>query len=432
MNFLHPTYLWALLGLAVPIAIHLWSKKKVRTIKVGSIKFIKNTNPKQTNTIKINELWLLALRLLTLFLLVLISAGPQLKTNGLRNPITYLIEPSLLSNNKLKSILDSLPVSDLRLLKSGFPKWDENSTKIKNHPPLNYWHLAQEMSSIQSDSIVVFTKGLVSGIKGMRPVVHSNVHLIVIDSENTSYEDILEANLNGEQAQFLSVISDGKKLAFESRSIPLKNEQIEINQQKDSISILLNGTRKNFPIKTLKPLEVLLVYKDSLSGDVTYIEAAYRAVSKYLDREINLKKVSEASGESLLSFNSIVWLSEEPVPETEATVLAYKPDSLASKLIELSSFPNMYHITRPLTSENIINEHLAEHIIKSLDLYPEIDKEALLYDKRVVDVEELNPIQSNRKNTAGLFETTDISPWLWIALFFILIAERFFSKYRKQ
>jgi hypothetical protein len=41
MAFLNPLYLWALLGLAIPVAIHLWSRKEGRTIKVGSIKFLK-------------------------------------------------------------------------------------------------------------------------------------------------------------------------------------------------------------------------------------------------------------------------------------------------------------------------------------------------------------------------------------------------------
>ena len=40
MSFLQPSYLWALLAIAIPIAIHLWSRKKVRTIRVGSTQYI--------------------------------------------------------------------------------------------------------------------------------------------------------------------------------------------------------------------------------------------------------------------------------------------------------------------------------------------------------------------------------------------------------
>ena len=54
MTFLNPTYLWTLLALAVPLAIHLWSRKKVRVIKVGSTRFLESLDPKQTNSVKLN------------------------------------------------------------------------------------------------------------------------------------------------------------------------------------------------------------------------------------------------------------------------------------------------------------------------------------------------------------------------------------------
>ena len=40
MSFAHPLYLWTLLGLLVPIAIHLWSKKEAKTIKIGSVQLL--------------------------------------------------------------------------------------------------------------------------------------------------------------------------------------------------------------------------------------------------------------------------------------------------------------------------------------------------------------------------------------------------------
>ena len=59
MTFLNPTYLWGLLGLAVPLAIHLWSKMEGKTIKIGSIQLLTEANPKQASSIHLNELFLL-------------------------------------------------------------------------------------------------------------------------------------------------------------------------------------------------------------------------------------------------------------------------------------------------------------------------------------------------------------------------------------
>ena len=53
MSFLNPTYLWALLGLLIPIAIHLWSKKEGKTVKIGSIELLRESDSKQTSIIKI-------------------------------------------------------------------------------------------------------------------------------------------------------------------------------------------------------------------------------------------------------------------------------------------------------------------------------------------------------------------------------------------
>ena len=61
MVFLNPLFLWTLLGLSIPIAIHFWSKKKVKTIKIGSTQLLKQLNPKQTSSIRLNQWFLLLL-----------------------------------------------------------------------------------------------------------------------------------------------------------------------------------------------------------------------------------------------------------------------------------------------------------------------------------------------------------------------------------
>src|SRR5690606_33162258 len=100
MVFLNPMYLWALTGLAVPLAIHFWSRKEGKTIKVGSIQFLKESDPKQASSVKLNEIWLLILRMLVITILVLIIARPVLKGENSRTALTYLIDPSLLQKHE--------------------------------------------------------------------------------------------------------------------------------------------------------------------------------------------------------------------------------------------------------------------------------------------------------------------------------------------
>ena len=77
MSFAHPSYLWALLGLLVPIAIHLWSKKEAKTIKIGSVQLLSESKSRQSSSIQLNEWWLLLLRIGIISLLVVLLAKPQ-------------------------------------------------------------------------------------------------------------------------------------------------------------------------------------------------------------------------------------------------------------------------------------------------------------------------------------------------------------------
>src|SRR6056297_2328647 len=124
MFFANPSFLWALLGLAVPVAIHLWSKKEGKTIKVGSIKFLHESESRKSSSIKLNEFWLLLLRMLLVTILVFILAEPNLNYKNENSPITYLVERSLLSSSEVKSLTDSLNnTAEVRFLETDFPEY---------------------------------------------------------------------------------------------------------------------------------------------------------------------------------------------------------------------------------------------------------------------------------------------------------------------
>ena len=55
MSFLEPTYLWGLFSLLVPLVIHLINKGDVKTIKVGSVRYLTEQETKHTRQLKLNE-----------------------------------------------------------------------------------------------------------------------------------------------------------------------------------------------------------------------------------------------------------------------------------------------------------------------------------------------------------------------------------------
>ena len=95
--------------------------KRVKTIKIGSTELLKEQNPKQTSSIRLNQWVLLLLRMLIVGLLAMIIAVPSIELLEKEKSITYLVEPSLLELEKVNSILDSIEEGEIRLLQTGFP-----------------------------------------------------------------------------------------------------------------------------------------------------------------------------------------------------------------------------------------------------------------------------------------------------------------------
>ncbi|MBO6830871.1 MAG: BatA domain-containing protein, partial [Muricauda sp.] len=199
------------MGLLVPLAIHLWSKKEAKTVKIGSVQLLDESNSRQSSSIQLNEWLLLLLRMLILALIVLLMAGPQWRTKGNQQQVTYLVEPSLANEPTLTPILDSLQEdASVRLFTSGFPEWDLDTDYQAEQETPNYWQLAQRLDSLQSDSMVIFTKALVKGIKSKRPNTQKKIHWVVTEGEEILDRPLI-ALKNTEAVQLVTVSSNSMR-----------------------------------------------------------------------------------------------------------------------------------------------------------------------------------------------------------------------------
>jgi len=145
MSFINPIWLYGLLGLLVPIFIHLWSKKEGKTIKVGSIQFFPESETRQSSKLHLNEILLLLLRTFMLALLVMLIAQPIIISAKKRDKTTVLIEPALLVENGLGRVLDTLLSVEynVKLLTTGLPDYDSEATQT--YPKTDYWQLNQDI-----------------------------------------------------------------------------------------------------------------------------------------------------------------------------------------------------------------------------------------------------------------------------------------------
>lgn len=426
MTFLNPTYLWFSLGIFIPIAIHLWSRRRVVTIKVGSIRLLQESEPKRTSTVRLNELWLLALRVLMIAVITLLLASPRTIDTSAQKPLVYLIEPTLLHSDKVKRLLNETPEEQVKVLVEGFPDVAGYSPTDREDEIPEYWQLAQKMNALPADSIIVIAEGFVSGIKGKRPMGSGRINWTVIPSGKTENR-LLEVAHVEDSLALLTVISDADRLYFESEK--RSKNSIEVKNQSVIDSVLINGTL--MPVRSKKPLRVFMKYHDSLLQEQHYLSAGLKAVAKLMDRPLTLDENSE-SGSGDAKYDLSIWLGNEPEQDLGAKQLILELDPLANGLILPTIDKNIYILTSRLNNENIFSEHLAEQLYTLLDLHEGLKEKTRSSDRRVVTEEELRPQVSESPRSSQQAGLADASPWLWGLLFLIMVSERILAKYRKQ
>ncbi len=81
MQFVHPTFLWALLALAIPIIIHLFYFRRFKRVFFSNVKFLKEIKEETSMRSRLRNLLVLATRMLALAFLVFAFAQPFIPRN---------------------------------------------------------------------------------------------------------------------------------------------------------------------------------------------------------------------------------------------------------------------------------------------------------------------------------------------------------------
>lgn len=431
MSFAHPSYLWALLGLLVPIAIHLWSKKEAKTIKIGSVQWLSESKSKQSSSIQLNEWWLLVLRMGIISLLVLLMAKPQWYSKVSNTSLTYIIEPELVQHTDFMSRFNEITDDqEIRLLRKGLPlKENEQDVTTQYFLP-DYWALASEMDALQTDSIVVFTKGFAKGLKGARPETKHKMHWVVIDSA-LAIETPLLAYKRKNGLQLFTGKSSPFDIKVSKKNINLGDE-FKLNAIGDSLVIAGTNPSKKIPLYVQKPIKIALHYTDSLQKDKLYIEASLKALSIYLDREIQVESSLDTEVVSNKEADAVIWLSAKPSPKTAKKLLAFKEDALSKSMIIAGVAEHTFYLTKRINSENAVTERLTEQLLQILEINGEVEKLVAEVDHRSVTASELETTYTLSKKKQKQLASQHVNPYLWLILLVLLLVERFVAYKRKQ
>ncbi|WP_324026211.1 BatA domain-containing protein [Maribacter sp. BPC-D8] len=436
MSFAQPSYLWALLGLLVPIAIHLWSKKEAKTIKIGSVQLLSESKSRQSSSIQLNEWWLLLLRMVIISLITLVMAKPQWKSKVNNSKLTYVIEPELARNeNFMSRFIDLQSDQEIRLLKSGLPKNDIENANSEDFSSVDYWSLASEMDALETDSIIVFTNGYAKGLKGARPETNHHINWIVLDSVQTIEKPLLayqtEKNITLFTTSNSPVVSKIAKKNIEIGDVyQLASNGDSLLVSSSSSSSISNSTR--IPLIQQKTIEVALVYADSLRSDKTYIEAALAALSTYLDREIKVESYLDNEVLENKKTDLTIWLSTKPAPVSAQKTLVFKKDSISNALIKKGEDENTFYLTERINTENAVTGRLTENLLNILDVYKEVIELQAKADIRSVTEADLKTNFIENKASKTHQASWNLNPYLWVFLLILLIVERFVAYKRTQ
>ncbi len=79
MGFLNPLFLFGMLAAAVPLLIHLWSRRQAKTVDFSSLMFLLVAHRQNVRRIQLKNLLILFLRIMIIILIALALARPLLK-----------------------------------------------------------------------------------------------------------------------------------------------------------------------------------------------------------------------------------------------------------------------------------------------------------------------------------------------------------------
>lgn len=161
-SFLYPTLLWALLAVAIPILIHLFSRQRVKKVDFSSLIFLKSLEKTRLRAIKIKSLILLLIRSLIIFFAVLAFARPSARTgfasklgSKAKSSLLFLIDNSYrMGYETKKGSLLSLALKKGEELLKTYKEGDELYLVTYNSIPQEFLSYSTFDSSLISRAIL--------------------------------------------------------------------------------------------------------------------------------------------------------------------------------------------------------------------------------------------------------------------------------------
>lgn len=364
IHFLSPAWLFSLLALAVPIAIHLLSRKTGKIIKVGSIRFLESSQSAQLRSIRLSEMSLLLVRAAMVAILCGLLAAPVWHKNEEKQNVQargwVLVAPELLSNvenRELRVALDSLAAAghEVHLFAQDFPRQELEDTPSVSQAQENYWSLLREIDHLLSPSapLRIFSADRLGNFHGERPTLGRTVEWCVVSRKKQNRWFEHARYVNGDSVQLLLGSSDARQTTFQRFTAHISNRQsilsgtgfppIELIPGDDGEGARLNlispdDYASDNRINLSKPaheVNVEFLYDTERKEDARYVRAALEAAMEYSKLPVVVKSRLTGGDDRMWQNASIIfWLSSAPAP---AEMLRYVQEKGALLISDAAS-----------------------------------------------------------------------------------------------
>ena len=340
--FTNPSALLALLGLLVPLAIHLWNRRPGREVAVGSLRWLAAGANRRLRNLRLEQVWLLLLRAGLLAALAGALAGPQWRQPRPAGRGQVLVSPELVDGSSLAAVrptLDSLRRRGyaLRWLAAGLPaitaaEWQADSLgRSKATAKLltnnSYWaRIQQAADTFAGQPLYAVTPAALRGLGGAHPALPANLTWQTLPARAAT--TWLQAATAGPgNLRLLLGRSDEKQTAFQVVRVsqpqpgatlavaglpPLRYEVAGGRPQLRPLAADSGPAPLPVPVQTAA-LRVVLYAAASYADEARYLRAALRAAEVGLAAPLALT-VSATPPDTATATDWLFWLSDRPVP----------------------------------------------------------------------------------------------------------------------
>lgn len=406
MALLNPSWLWGLLALAVPLAIHLLSRKEGKVIRIGSLRFLHDSPTRQFRSIRLNEILLLTLRACMLLLVVLLLADLYLPDHQERRWV--LVSPRLSHHPLATRIIDSLTAAgyERRELASGFPTHDSPSASTQGTQAL-----LTELRQLSLTDAIVLSEARLSDFSGPRTTA-DGFRWITVDTTPATFT--ASAVRIGDSLHLRVAETSSLVTTFRSELQSYRAQEF-YRTENDSVRISAMDTVK-----------ITIHNTETYSNERRYVEAALQAMSQS-GFPVQVREYSSSS-----PINGwLCWLSDSPAPKIPASaqLLFIRPAVHSGLLMHQR---DEWQITSRLTEALCTREHFTLQLLSAF--FP-VDQET---SNRIAmsDMRQIPDPMLWKKGTANVAarveQRASASSWVTALLLLTWILERWVSFRRNQ